>query len=381
MPSLDEIPPLFRCKSSEEIRDVIKAKKGAIVDVFRGYNALHWYCDAKSTSPGIIKELLYRGIDINALDQRSQLRHRPVIRHTALGLACRNANVKAVHTLLQNGADPCGLTKSAMSLGLPKKNAHGKPIVYPSPLQELLCQPVHGPRPGRCPWTYHLNEEDEEKDSYLDEDNPERIPTFRVPHPTLSDIPPKYRPVCWRCAANYHIWEPWPETEEEKVAAQERRRVCYYGQILRLGHRLHACLQLLVDYNCSDPPVAFPECDDRHLWLGIDYFLETFWRFYHPLMVCEGMANSPKGDAISTSSQHLSHAYSRPVFSLFGEICDILIESAGYKGKKMMGTTRGQGRLISLIAEHSKFPSFRKGEYFDVDAQLERELSASSSSH
>ena len=53
---------------------------------------------------------------------------------------------------------------------------------------------------------FALSEEDEEKDSYLDEEDPKRAPTFRA-LAALSDVPPEQRPICWRCAANYHIWE------------------------------------------------------------------------------------------------------------------------------------------------------------------------------
>ncbi|KAI1739386.1 hypothetical protein F4680DRAFT_466599 [Xylaria scruposa] len=371
---LNEVPPLFRCRSWEEIRDVIKAGKGAIADVFLGYNVLQWYCNAKSTSPGIIQELLHHGVDINALDQRTQRSRGPVIRHTALGYACRNANVKAVHTLLQNGADPRGLTESAASLGLPRQDIYGNPIVYPSPLQVLLCQPVHGPRPGQCPWYYHLTEEDEEKDEYLDEDDPERMPVFRA----LSDALSEYGPICKPCAADFHIWEPWPETEEEMVAARERRRSCYYGQIRRLGNRLHKCVQLLLNYSCSIPHVALSEFDDPHLWSGLDYLLETFWHFFHPLTICESRVGRPAEYYLPTSPEHLSQI-SRPIFSFFGEICDLLLESAGYKARGTTGTTRGQDRLIRLIAEHPEFSSFRHGEYFDVDTQIEQELLKSSS--
>ncbi|KAI1756487.1 hypothetical protein F4782DRAFT_549038 [Xylaria castorea] len=371
---LDEVPPLFRCKSGEDICEVIKAGKGAIADVFQGYNVLQWYCNAKTTSPGIIQELLRRSVDINALDQRTRKSRGPVIRHTALGYACRNANVKAVHTLLQSGADPRGPTKSATSSGLlPKQDIYGNPIMYPSPLQELLCQPIHGPRPGTCPWTYHLTEEDEERDDYLDEDDPERMPAFRAfsgPSDTLSGYS-----ICPPCATDYHIWEPWPETEEEKVAARERRRSCYYSQVQRLGNRLRKCVQLLLDYGCSDPPVAFPECDDPHLWSGIDYLLETFWHFLYPLAICERTAGFTENHSpLLLSPEHLPQISSRPVFSLFGEICDMLLESAGYGVKGTIGTTRGQGRLLRLIVEHPEFSSFRQGEYFDVDTQLEQEL-------
>ncbi|KAI0102878.1 hypothetical protein GGR51DRAFT_562081 [Nemania sp. FL0031] len=109
--TLVRVPPLFRCASQEEIQDVLKAGKGAVTDVFQGFNALHWYCNAKSTSPSIIQELLRQGIGINDLDQQTRTQG-PIIRHTALGYACRNANVKAVHTLLQNGADPHGIFSS-----------------------------------------------------------------------------------------------------------------------------------------------------------------------------------------------------------------------------------------------------------------------------
>ncbi|KAI0553735.1 hypothetical protein F4679DRAFT_598967 [Xylaria curta] len=369
---LNDVPHLFRCKSWEEIRDVINAGKGVITDVFLGYNVLQWYCNAKSTNPRIIQKLLRHGIDINALDQRTHRSRKPVIRHTALGYACRNANVKAVHTLLQNGADPRGLTESAASLGLPKQDAYGNPIVYPSPLQELLCQPIHGPRPGQCPWFYHLTEEDEEKDDYLDEDDPERMPAFRA-FSGLSNTLSEYGPVCKLCAADFHIWEPWPETEEEKVVARERRRSCYYGQIQRVGNRLHKCVQLLFNYSCSIPVVVFSEFDDPHLWSAIDYLLETFWHFFHPLTICESRTVFPEEYPLSTSLEHLSQI-SRPIFSLFGEICDMLIESAGYEAKGAIGATRGQKRLFRLISEHPEFSSFRQGEYFDVDTQLEQGL-------
>ncbi|KAI0442254.1 hypothetical protein F4803DRAFT_575700 [Xylaria telfairii] len=377
--NLDEVPPLFRCKSPEDICDVIKARKGAIVDVFRGYNVLQWYCNAKSTSPGIIQELLHRGVDINALDQRTRKSRGPVIRHTALGYACQNANVKAVHTLLRNGADPRGMMKSATSSGLPKQDISGNPIVYPSPLQELLCQPIHGPRPGRCPWKYHLSEEDEEKDNYLDEDDPGKVPTFRAFSGLPDTLSEYYGPICQLCAADYHIWEPWPDTEEEKVAARERRRACYYGQVRRLGDRLHKCVQLLLNYGCSDPPVAFPECDDPRLWSAIDYLFETFWHFFHPLAICEGATVFPEKNPLLPSLGNLSQISSQSSLSRFGEICDMLLESAGYEAQGPTETTRGQDRLVRLITEHSEFSSFRRGEYFDVDTQLGQELSKRSS--
>ncbi|KAI1299103.1 hypothetical protein F5Y03DRAFT_408865 [Xylaria venustula] len=348
---LDSIPPLFRCKSYTEIRHVINTGRGTIADIFRGYNALHWYCNAKSTSPGIIQQLLYRGIDINALDQRTHSRAGYVIRHTALGYDCRNANVKAIHTLLRNGADPRGLARA----GLAGNDAHGKPIVHPSPLQELLCQSVHGPRPGRCPWTYHLSEEDEERDGYLDEDDPERLPELR----TLSGMLSKNQRLCQNCAADFHIWEPWPTTEEEKVARRERRQSCYSEQITRVGRRLQTCVQLLLNYNCSGPPIPLNKCDDLHLWSAIDYFLETFWRFFYPFAICESTSPHSSTGEFPSSPQHLSHVLSQDVFSPFGDICDMLIEVAGYEGEKE-GEARGTKRLVALIAKHPEFSSFRQ---------------------
>ncbi|KAI1190968.1 hypothetical protein F5B17DRAFT_427059 [Nemania serpens] len=371
--NLEGVPSLFRCKSREEIGKVIKTGKGAIGDIFRGYNALHWYCDAKSTSPGIIEELIHRGIDINAVDQRTT--RGATIRHTALGYACRNANVKGVRTLLQNGADPCGLGTSGQLTGLPTQDAHGNLIVYPSPLQELLCQPTHGPRPGRCPWIYHLSEADDEKDSYLDEDDPKIMPMFRA----LTGRS-KNRSICRDCAADYHIWEPWPETEAEKTSARERRRSNFRSQILRLGNRLRACVQLLLDYDISDPPPSFPQRDDPQLGSGLDCFLETFWRFYYPLAVCES-AENPTDKAFPASPGHLPHPISQPVFSVYGEVCDMLLESAGYATEGAAWDTRGQDRLIALIVEHSELSSFEEGEYFDVDTELEQLMSESLSTY
>ncbi|GAP83482.1 hypothetical protein SAMD00023353_0201520 [Rosellinia necatrix] len=412
--NFDGVPPLFRCKSSEGIRKVIRAGKGAITDVFRGYNALHWYCNAKSTSPGIIRELLRRGIDINALDQRSPARRGgAIIRHTALGYACRNANVKAVHTLLQNGADPRGEPSPSLSPSpkLPREDRHGSPIVYPSPLQELLCQPVHGPRPGRCPWVYHLSELDEETDAYLDDDdddNDDDNPETETPHPAFRALPPLpdipshagSRPVCGECAADYHIWEPWPATEAERLSARARRRARYHAQIRRLGQRLRACAQLLLDYDLhrrSDPttttttttittttatantiiitPSGFPASDDPLLWPALDLFLETFWRVFYAVSVCEGDDSD------------------RATFALFGDVCDLLLESAGYSGAPATTTTtttaaaaaatkggniRGLDRLVALVVWNAQFAAFRRGEFFDVDTQLERALAGRS---
>ncbi|KAI1430029.1 hypothetical protein F5Y12DRAFT_793183 [Xylaria sp. FL1777] len=365
---LDGIPPLFRCKSRSEIRNVINAGKGTIADIFQGYNALHWYCNAKSTSPGIIQQLLHFGIDIDAVDKRTHTRDGPIIRHTALGYACRNANVKAIHTLLRNGADPCGLAKAE----LPKKDIRGIPIVYPSPLQELLCQPIHGPRPGKCPWTYHLSEEDEEKDGYLDENDPERLPEFRA-LTRLSRVPSENQPLCQSCAADFHIWEPWPKTEEERTTARERRQACYDNQITLLGNRLKTCVQLLLNYNNSDPPIAFPERDDPHLWPGLDYLLETFWRFFYPLAICGVGPEAISIEDFPASPEQLSRVLSRPVFAPFGDICDMLVESAGYdddEGSAIEGEARGANRLISLIAGHPEFSSFRQGDCLDTPRLL-----------
>ncbi|KAI8635451.1 hypothetical protein F5Y19DRAFT_482674 [Xylariaceae sp. FL1651] len=373
--NISDIPPLFRCKSGAEVHDILRAGRGSIADIFQGYNALHWYSNAKSTSPSVIHALLRAGIDIDAVDRRSHVHGRgPVIRHTALGYACRNANVKAVHVLLQHGASPSGLAARAeqtpSSSPLPRRDKDGGgPIVYPSPLQELLCQPIHGPRPGRCPWTYHLSEDDEEQDGYLDEDDESTLPEFRA-LPGLTGVPADDRPVCQECVADYHILEPWPTTEAEKVAARERRRSRYYAQIQRLGSRIQRCVQLLLDHSCSDPPILLRDDDDPHLWSGMDYFLETSWRFLGPLAVCwreEGVVDKE----VQTPLGRLLHIPSQAVFSPFGEVCDMLLESAGYEGKRAGNGARGQERLVSLIATHPDFGSFKQGEFFDVDAQLE----------
>ncbi|KAI1118950.1 hypothetical protein F5Y14DRAFT_461703 [Nemania sp. NC0429] len=384
--NLEGVPPLFRCTSGEEIGRVIKTGKGAIEDLFRGYNALQWYCDAKTASPGIIRELLRRGIDINAVDQRPS-KHRPIVRHTALGFACRNANQKAVRTLLRHGADPGGLARSARYTELPKQDSRGGMIVYPSPLQELLGQPTHGPRPGKCPWTYHLSETDDKEDSYPGAGDLEIAPTFRA---LVRSSKSKDRHVCQECAADYHIWEPWPETEEEKASARERRRSNFRSQILRLGNRLLACVRLLLAY---DPPAVLPlpQCDDPRIWSALDCFQETFWRFYFPLVVCE-RAGNPADKAFPASPGRLPHPIWQPVFSAYGDICDMLLEDVGYeskskrnsksKSKSKSGRERaavGQDRLISLIAEHPELSSFKQGEYFDVDSELGRLMSKGAS--
>ncbi|KAJ3579908.1 hypothetical protein NPX13_g659 [Xylaria arbuscula] len=351
---VEDLPPLFRW---------------TVEDIFRGYNALHWYCNAKSTCPKIIQQLLQFGIDINAVDRRPHNRDTPVIRHTALGFACRNANVKAMHTLLRNGAEPWGLAK----LNLPLKDPNGCQIIYPSPLQELLCQSTQGPTPQRCPWTFHLYEKDEENDGYLDEEDPEKLPEFRALRGRSGNMP-----FCKLCAADYHVLEPPPRNEEERTAARTRRQACYFGQITRLGNRLKSCVQLLLNYNCSSPPVSLPDNDDPNLWSAIDLLLETFWRFFYPIALCESVIGPSSIRSFPESPGQLTRILNQSVFAPWGEIGDMLVETGGYEGEgwALRGEARGPNRLISLISIHPNLESFREGEFFDVDAQLESQCEA-----
>ncbi|KAI0430236.1 hypothetical protein F5Y09DRAFT_356241 [Xylaria sp. FL1042] len=354
------LPPLFDCKSREDVLSVLDTGKGTITDTFQGYNALQWYCDAKSSSPGILRVLIDKGIDINAVDQRKHTHGSSVIRHTALGFACRNANVKAVHTLLQHGAKPCGTVRSK----LPKEDARGRTMVYPSPVQELLCQPIHGPRPGQYPWVFRLTDSDEKDDQYLDDINPQRQPYFR------SHIRPKENGVCEDCREDFHVLEPSPATEKEREEALGHRRSHYREQITFLGNRLKACLQLLISYNNPKPQPSFSASDDPTLWSGIDYLLETFWRFFFPFAVCGKMSKSFPDAEFPAPRGQLAMVLSDAVFAPFGEICDMLLDSTSYGDEKKGAAAKGErgvSRLVSLIAAHPERSSFMQGEFFDVD--------------
>ncbi|KAI1497222.1 hypothetical protein F5X99DRAFT_397707 [Biscogniauxia marginata] len=362
-PRIDKIPPLFRCKSGKEIIQLVEDRCANISEIYQGYNALHWYCNAKSTSPSLIEALIGLGIDINDVDQCHRVRS-PIMRHTALGFACKNANVKAIHTLLQLGASPLGLERKT----LPKyDSSSGKRLLYPSPLQVLLCQPINGPRPA-CPWAYHLTEEDEENNSYLDEENAAEMPEFR-PTLKLPGIAPEEKVICQECTQGFHIWEPWPSSEEEMMASRENRRWCWYNQIMRVGARLQKCTQLLLDYSVSEPHRPLCEGDDAHLWSSLDYFLETSWRFLSAMAVCwrEGGVTD---EEVDTCWGRLAGVPEDVAFPPFGEICDMLLNTAGYNAEGPAVQARGQQRLVALIAQHPDFEHFKQGEFFDVDAEL-----------
>jgi hypothetical protein len=73
------------------------------------------------------------------------------------------------------------------------------------------------------------------------------------------------------------------------------------------------------------------------------------------------------------SENNVHTSLGRLLHYFFGEICNVLVQFAGYEGKMSKGGVRGQERLISLISQHPKFASFKQGEYFDVHAQLEQD--------
>ncbi|KAI1279916.1 hypothetical protein F5Y07DRAFT_396506 [Xylaria sp. FL0933] len=356
-PELNCIPSLFRCTSPTQIREVISQGHGSITETFRGYNALHWYCDAKSTSPAIILELLDLGIDINALDERHHTHSGPVIRHTALGYACRNANIEAIRILLSRGASPFGLARS----DVPKTDVHGRIVVYPSPLQELLCQPIQGPG-GQRPWIYYLNKDHLNAiGDHLDDDDSGELPEFR----SLGRLS-SAGTFCQDCAGNFqHVGEPSPMTTEV-TPAREGRQADYQRQIKRLGNRLKLCVAVLLTHDSSGPPISFANADDIRLWPALDYLLATFWCFFSPL------ANSGRTSRHSTATERLARLLSQPVFEPYGDVCDMLIESAGYETEMWSAASgkRGPSRLLSLILEHPDRSVIMRGESFPFDATL-----------
>ncbi|KAI0390521.1 hypothetical protein F5Y17DRAFT_444172 [Xylariaceae sp. FL0594] len=406
-----------------------------MTDVFQGYHALQWYCDARTSSPVMHSMLIKLGIDVDAVDQRADphsLSSHPcgcrgpaiVVRRTALGCACRNANVKAVSTLLQHGAEARGIApvmkkqqtrrgkggQHRLRRGERRNAAQDETqAVYPSPLQELLSQEMHGPHPGKHVWKYHLSESDEERDAYLDEDEyGDGLPMLRslmsshsyshdgkVPASSSSysitnafSNPGRNRNLknsmtssqvqqrkdhdgtwCAECATDYRIWEPWPESEFEEALARERRRARYFAQVERTGRRMHRCAQLLVDYHCPLPPTPLSEGDDEDYDddSAFDCFLKTVWRFLGPLAVCwrettasrEGGGGAGLG-AHDTALDRIMNLPSTATFPPFGDLCDLLLESAGYAEKGSVASlllaqgrmTRGWERPVMLIAQH-----------------------------
>ncbi|KAI1356339.1 hypothetical protein F5Y01DRAFT_309753 [Xylaria sp. FL0043] len=357
-PELNCIPSLFRCTSPTQIRKVISQGHGSITETFRGYNALHWYCDAKSTSRAIILELLDLGIDINALDERPHTHSGPVIRHTALGYACRNANLEAMRILLSWGASPFGLERS----NVPKTDVHGRILVYPSPLQELLCQPIQGPG-GQRPWIYYLNKDHLNGigGDLDDDDDSGELPEFR----SLGRLS-SAATFCQDCARNFqHVGEPSPMMTEV-TPAREGRQADYQRQIKRLGKRLKLCVAVLLTHDCWGLPMSFARSDDIRLWPALDYLFATFWCFFSPL------ANSGRTSRHSTAAERLARLLSQPVFEPFGDVCDMLIESADYETEMWSAASgkRGPSRLLSLILEHPDRSVLMRGEAFHFDAML-----------
>ena len=105
----------------------------------------------------------------------------------------------------------------------------------------------------------------------------------------------------------------------------------------------------------------------------MDLLLETFWRFFYPIALCESGIEPSSIRSFPESPGQLTRILNKSVFAPWGEIGDMLIEIAGYKGEgwAIRGEARGANRLMSLISIHPDLESFREGEFFDVDAQLE----------
>jgi hypothetical protein len=72
------------------------------------------------------------------------------------------------------------------------------------------------------------------------------------------------------------------------------------------------------------------------------------------------VAEDGRGGDVDAPLGHLLRNPSHAVlFTPFGEICDMLIESAGYEDKSRECEIRGVERLISMIAEHPNFKIFK----------------------
>ncbi|KAK6864585.1 hypothetical protein PG990_005978 [Apiospora arundinis] len=312
---LRHIPRLFLCMNGNEVNDAIALHGANIKELFLGYNALQWHCDALSTSPSTIRALVKHGIDVNELDQHKlsktapasadKIQHPPSERRTALGYACCNGNVKAVRTLLELGANPMGNLGPIGKLLRPQPSEQEdedddttpRPI-YPSPLQDLLSQRIEGPT-GYCPCKVHMSHENTTNDSTDDDVD---LPALQGMYRMYGSVDQK--PECGPCSTAY-IDERYKEGYRSRggEGVNEVANVAmvhYAGQVYFSTGRRVTCLMELLKHT---PLEEINAGHDESLPLPMDCLLRSVWYFLGPYLLNWGYRPSMKRGPLDPESE------------------------------------------------------------------------------
>ncbi|KAK8049642.1 hypothetical protein PG994_011372 [Apiospora phragmitis] len=385
--TLDEIPSLFLATSGEEVHDAIFDDGGNAYEIFMGYNALQWHCDAPSTSPSLIWALIEFGIDIDALDQHklppnSAAEYPPIARRTALGYACCNGNVKAVRTLLMLGANPIG---SSGSLELPfgslQIGDQGNPTAhptYPSPLQDLLSQRIGGPT-GVCPFSVHLEHINAAADDNEDDVD---VSYHQILHGRRqrygSDIPQR---ECKHCSFGFNVHVAERLDAAERLSQTARAQGIYAEQVKLASMRILKCGKLLLEYINH---TQLSQGHDANLPSPMDCLLRSVWHFLGPTMLCwrDHFAQSFYGlDTATLSRKELVHfaAQDPSVIPLDLQPWASLVlhaSVASWPGPESevgesavpgnIAEKKGVDRLLAMLEDHLSLDQFPEGQFADV---------------
>ncbi|KAK8125182.1 uncharacterized protein PG998_000941 [Apiospora kogelbergensis] len=262
-----DFPAIFLANSGDEVDNYIVKRGDDVHEIFMGYNALQWHCDAITTSPSTIRALVKHGIDINALDHHKlpnpaaasadECQHPPVARRTALGYACCNGNVKAVRTLLELGADPLG-DPSRLPTDVSLREKHGDDTpgsVYPSPLQDLLSKQISGPT-GVCPNKVHMDS------GHMVADLNDKDVAFAARQGMLRMYGPvRKEPECKLCSYGFHARElsfanRFGAHHIESIFMTYKAQTMYGEQVYLTSYRTYECNKLLCHYAYKPPTLC-----------------------------------------------------------------------------------------------------------------------------
>ncbi|KAK7970621.1 hypothetical protein PG988_009694 [Apiospora saccharicola] len=381
---LEDVPSLFLATNDDDVQHAIVDDQADVFQVFQGYNALQWHCDAVSTSPSLIWALIEYGIDVNALDQHklppnADPRHPPIIHRTALGYACRNGNVKAVRTLLQLGANPQGspevpLETPSGSIPRPK---------YPSPLQDLLNHQLDGPT-GSCPFLIHLKDSHDTAD-----DSDDDVPLLyqrqlrglkRMHGPSTGSVQDNVQPACAYCSYGFNVHEAARVrgTDELKAITSHAQKL-YAGQLLLAGMRILKCAMLLLQYLGSNLAAEqLAKGHDATLPSPIDCLLRSVWHFLGPSMLCwrDRFAERFHGlDPATLTRRELVQFAAQDPSVLVPDLqpwANLVIHASlasrrgsGDDDYEIVGH-KGVQRIFALLERHPMLNRFPEGQFSDV---------------
>lgn len=373
---LEDVPSLFLATTSDDVHNAIFEDGADIFEVFQGYNALHWHCDAFATSPSLIWALVEYGIDINALDQHklppnAGVEHPPIACRTALGYACFNSNIKAVRTLLELGANPQGssvpLDTPFGSLQLGGRNASTPRLIYPSPLQDLLSQQFGGPT-GVCPFPIHIRENHVAADD-SDEDVPQ---SYHGGH--------YVQPECKFCSFGFDLHGAERFGVDQLETAISCASHIYADQVYLASMRIMKCGKLLLQYMNQNPLAGqLSGGHDANLRSPIDCLLRSVWYFLGPTMMCwrERFAEKFYGlDPATLSRKELVQFAARDPSVLIPDLlpwanlvlhasmASLSIPGAAFNPK--ITEYQGVHRILLLLEDHPGLDQFPEGQFANV---------------